>query len=886
MRTVRELLIGMGWVLPLVWLAGCGDGDKRAPVVAATATIAVSASPTSVPIATTTVPATHTATVVVTATASASRTATQIYSPTATASTTATEIATETSTPTTSPSASGTPTITPTPTATATITPTGVPLPELATSLPGDGENGVSRSAWLRLDFADIVGDGSFTAFALQCDGVALPTNVHRLSPTALVVNPNGELLDGATCELSWASLTGPQSITFRTTAAGSPATVVYDRTNPRLSIPFPDDTWLLPDESTASGSRLGIPVPTAPGNVQVLFRILLQNTNRLDGFSPIGHFVIELSDAPDPRSLPLTAAESLDPLASIVLLDVTPGGPRYGERIPFEIRPRSDESLSGNVSHTLLLFPSIPLEQHGRYGLVITNRVRAESGEPFAASEFFDAVKQPPEEGEAVAIGQVRPLAEEVLLAAAGAQPPIPRDDVTLAIRVSIRTTDNIPATLRAVKEKVLAAPPPAFTITDVRPDSVPDSPIAAIVEGTWEAPDWRINGFFQRDTNGLPVQSRTNHVRFILALPRAALSGPVPVTMYQHGNPGSAQAEVPGSARRYLAEAGFAVIGFTDILNRELSAGLSGEEAIGAQVTSIFLTLLQTRRVPEAWLQTNADQIAFVRFIEGLGALDVLPAGAPDGVPDLNLEAPLTYVGISQGSNHAPGLLPFAPEIRAAALIVGGARLAEVLIHQRPEVFITQLGVFYPDLTPADVWVGVALFQALSDDQDVHNYARFIYRDPFPVRGTTDRASLLVVAGLNDSLVPNNTTNSLAWALYPLPHLEPVQRVVPYLDAVDGPVVANIDERTSAAFFQYTPVGIDGIPPSPGCVVLPEISAREGHYCAQSAAESLHQRVVFFQSALSDPAPTIINPYAGGSQRRFAPIDPPSRERGEEAY
>jgi len=744
----------------------------------------------------------------------------------------------------------------------------------------------VPRTAWIRLDFAEDVVDGSFPSFRLLCDGIEHPITVSRLTATALVINPIGELGGGATCNLSWSSTTGAETLEFFTAPAGSSASVLYDRGNKRLTIPFPDDAWLVADGSTASGSRLNIPLPTAPNNVQVIFRILLQNTNRLDGFSPIAHFVVELSDAPDLASLPLTASDSLDPLASIVLLNVTDGSPHYGERVPFEIRPRSDESLTGIRSHALLLFPSIPLEQHQRYGLVITNRALADSGRPFEASEFFEAVKGPAADGEAEAVSQVRPLAEEVLTAAAQAQPPIPRDDISLAIRASIRTTDTIPNTLRAVKEKVLAAPPPAYTITDVRPDTVPDSPIAAIVEGTWEAPDWRTNGYFVRDAAGLPTQTKTNTVRFILALPRAALSGPVPVTMYQHGNPGSAQAEVPGSARRYLAEAGFAVIGFTDILNRELSAGLSGEEAIGAQVTAIFLPLLQYRRVPEAWLQTNADQIAFVRFIEGLGELDVLPAGAPDGVPDLDLDAPLTYVGISQGSNHAPGLLPFAPEIRAAALIVGGARIAEVLVHQRPEVFITQLGMFYPDLTPADVWVGVALFQALLDDQDVHNYARFLYRDPFPVRDTLERASTLVVAGLEDSLVPNNTTNSLAWALHPLPHLQPVQRVVPYLEAVDGPVVANIDARTSAAFFQYTPVGIDGIAPSPGCAVLPETSAREGHYCAQSAAESLRQRTVFFQTALTDPAPTIINPYADGLRRQFTPLDPPSRDHGEEAY
>ena len=43
----------------------------------------------------------------------------------------------------------------------------------------------------------------------------------------------------------------------------------------------------------------------------------------------------------------------------------------------------------------------------------------------------------------------------------------------------------------------------------------------------------------------------------------------------------------------------------------------------------------------------------------------------------------------------------------------------------------------------------------------------------------------------------------------------------------------------------------------------MLSETSAREGHYCAQSAAESQLQRVIFFQTALED-APVIIDPFS----------------------
>ena len=875
MNRATNLTISICLLILPIGIAGCGDGAAGTPSPTATRTLTASATQTA--------SATPSATLHPSFTAPP--TATSTAPPTITRTGTATS--TETATQTVAPTETTSPTATATRGEAPTVTPTGVPLPQLVSSVPAQGATEIPRTAWLRLDFADAVTDGSLSGFALQCDGAAHAIALSRISASVLVVNPVGELPGGVSCSLSWPTQAGSDALDFSTAPAAGAATVLYDRTDRRLTVPFPDDFWLTPDANTVSGSRLSIAVPTGPNNVQAIFRTLLRDTNKLDGFSPIGHLVIELSAAPEVNSLPRTAQESLDPMASIVLFNVTPGSPDFGRRIPFEIRPRTDTSLIGVVSHTLLLFPSIPLEQHERYGLVVSNRVVADPSRPFAASAFFEAVKGTAVAGEAAAVSTVRALANPVIAVAEAATPPIPRDDIALALRVSIRTTDDIPNTLRSVKEQVLAAPPPPFVVTSAHADTVPGSPIAAIVEGTWQAPDWRQGGYSVRDANGVPVQTKTNTVPFILALPQAALAGPVPIIMYQHGNPGSAQAEVPGSARRYLAAAGFAVIGFTDILNRELSNGLSGDDAIAAQITAIFFSLIQNHRLPDAWLQTNAEQIAFLRMIEGLGGLDVLPIGAPDGIPDLDVSAPLSYVGISQGANHAPGLLPFAPQQRAAALVAGGARMAEVLVHQQPDLFITQLGVFYADLTPGDTWVAVALFQTLADNQDAHNYARFIYRDPFPVRGTTSRPSILLVEGIDDSLVPNNATNSLAWALFPIPHLRPVQRLVPYLDAADGPLRANIDAHTTAAFFQYVPVGVAGIPPSPGCTVLSPGSAHEGHYCAQSAAESLHQRTVFFQSALSDdPAPTIINPYAESFSRAYETTAPPSRELGEEAY
>jgi hypothetical protein len=639
--------------------------------------------------------------------------------------------------------------------------------------------------------------------------------------------------------------------------------TVIYDRVDRRPSTPFPDDFWLVPDDTKPTGVRVNVPVPVATADVQGIFRALLRETNKLDGFSPIAHLVVELSEAPDPTSLPRSSAESLDAQASVGLFDVKLDSPAYGHRIPFRVDVRTDVSVLNVTAHTLLIFPSIPLDPGGRYGLIVTRSLKTASGQPFAPSSFMRAALTAATTAEAAEITGVRALASEVVDALAlSSEATITADDVALAVRISVRTVDDIPRDLMAIKQQVLDAPPPAFSIDASTIEAGPaGSDVAAYVTGTWDAPDWRKGLYFARDGQGKPVQQKTNHIAFTLALPKAALNAPAPITMYQHGNPGD-QSEVRGQSRNYLAKAGFAVIGFTDNLNRELSPNPSSDEAaITAQVTAIFFALIQDRRIPDYWAELNAEQIAFVRLLSSLGSVDILPLGAPDGVPDIDVSKPLTYVGISQGANYAPGLLPYAPELKAAALIVGGSRLAETLIHQRPAAFLETLGMVFPNMTPADIWVALSMFQHIFDNQDEHNHARFIYRQPFAVAGTTRKASILQVEGLTDSLVPNNASESLAWQLLPIPHLLPVQRTVPFLDTIEGPVVANIDAETTAAFFQFVPVGVEGIAPTPGCLAINE---PEGHYCAQRAEESRRQRAVFFQTALTDLAPTIINPFA----------------------
>jgi pimeloyl-ACP methyl ester carboxylesterase len=627
-------------------------------------------------------------------------------------------------------------------------------------------------------------------------------------------------------------------------------AIIPYDRTDRSAMSPFPDDFWLAADASTPTGYRVALSVPSGEADVIFLYLALMNETSSLDGFSPTGGIVIKLSTAPDAASLPLTPQASLEPSATMRLFDLTPGSDTLGQRIPFQLSPVSRMLEGQEIDHSLVLYPSIPLTPTGRYVMVVTTDARTEDARRFGPSPSMASVLGSEQPGEAPEITKARDLLADgvldVLADERVVSPPVRASDIALVFRITVRSTEDIPLTPLSMKEQILSGPPPSYKIESVSPGS---GDVSAVVRGTWQAPNWRESEYFiSRDDEGNPEITGSLSVPFVLALPRAAESGPVPVVMFQHGSPGSAE-----SVKFEARMTGFAVIGFTDTLNRELGQDLD------YQNTVLFQTLLLERRFPDFAMQTYGDQMAFLRVIEQFGSLDRVPLPDGDGVPDLDLEAPLTYVGSSMGSVHGSAFLSYAPEIKAAVLIAGAQRQAEQYFNGG--TFIDNvpaaLREFLPNVTPTDYWVGLSIFQMIFDHQDAHQHATFLYRNRLEVAGTTRKASVLFQEGVGDSMMPSNVTRSLAWTFGPIPHLEPVWDATPILEPIAGPVMANIDPETTAAFYQFVAAGVPGIPPTPGCENEPE-----GHTCAQDAPEALLQRVLFLRSAVEQAVPTIVDP------------------------
>lgn len=720
--------------------------------------------------------------------------------------------------------------------------------PRLLSSSPAEGEGSVARTAWVVLDLDGALDPKAEAGFSLACAGAAVPFTIARLDGgRRAVVNPSKDLPDASPCALSWRGPTGPTSLHFSTAPRGTPAHVLYDRESSASFAPWPDDALLVPDATTRTGSRVVASAVGAGARHDLLSRALTPSL-ALDGFSPIALFVVELDAAVDASTLPRTPAESLDPLATVGLFDLDPSSPDAGARVPFDLAIDDRPSASGAPSHVLRVFPARPLDPGRSYGFVVTRRALVDPSRPLDPSAFelaslTGAAKVDPVSTRAADAGR-----DVVARLEAYASPPLHIDDVALALRITTRSLDDVPRDMLSIRATLDASPPAAFSITGVTAD--PDPDVAAVVTGTFEAPLFiGADGSLSRGADGAPVLAGTESAPFALSLPVAALAHPVPAVMLQHGHVSSADAIVAQIGKGELAPVGVAGIGFTDIMMRR-----------PALVNTEFVLdgLLGAGQIPDYETQTWAEQIAFLRLLPVLEAsLDVLPLGAdgtpaPDGRPDLDASAPPVFAGFSAGSFHGVGLLPYAPEIRAAVLAVGAGHWSAKTMHQKLDAVHDALVAEAPDLTRADVYAIFSLAQGAFDAQDPLVHARFARRAPvLPGRGP----SILLTEGIGDTLVPSLATRAAAYQLG-LPHMRRVAVSVPLLDVEAPPLTANLDAETTGAFLQLVPLGIDGVAPTPACAATGETV---GHYCGDVSKAVADARLGLFESAFTGAVPTI---------------------------
>ncbi|MEZ4332602.1 MAG: hypothetical protein R3F35_12645 [Myxococcota bacterium] len=752
---------------------------------------------------------------------------------------------------------------------------------------PPDGATQVAVGVWPELRVEPAEAAAAIGGIDFVCGDEAIATRVHRLPAGRIVVQPERRLPAETACRLAWSRPDRRESTGFKTfrasEAPGRSLYVLYRRANPGEVAPIPDDYWTVADPASATGLRLDLPVALRSDLSEVV-EGLRAELARADGWSPIGPIVLSMSERIDTRTLPRTVEASLDPTSTVALVDVDPTSPERGRRFPFEAILRKDRTAIGLEDHVLWVLPARPLRPGGRYALLVRRGVATRAGramvEPAQLRRILAGRGGSTSGAQADLAVQLEPA-----IAVAGSALAIPwtRDDLVFALSFTVRSLAELERDPLALLDAVRALPGPRIAIERVEVVRDPERPLAALVHGHFATPVWRERRrkAVSRDAAGLPRVVGRDALRFVLALPRQTLQQRATLLVYQHGNPGSAREEIGGRRQDPYLEAGFAIIGFTDLWNRgKTPAGLDRREIIVSQVGALADAVRRERVVPDDWLVTLGEQLALLEALPELGTLDVLPPSRPDGIAEIDATGPFVYEGVSQGAIHGQALVAYSDRIRAASLVAGGARLAELALHQAAGSMVKALPYLFGDFRPIDLWVTLALFQTAIDRQDPHLHAMRLSRGGAPIgagpgvasrfagsRSTIPHPSLLLTAGQGDGYVPNRASRSLAWVLGPLAWIDPPADASLWLPTAEAPLRGNLGDGTTGAYLEVVPYG-SADPGAPGCrpeaLPLPEDLLREGHFCAQLAEESVRRRVRFLRSAVDDAPPVVIDPFA----------------------
>lgn len=593
-----------------------------------------------------------------------------------------------------------------------------------------------------------------------------------------------------------------------------TPQTIYFEPLVKISTNPGPTDFMTVEDSTSPTGRRLNMQVEDFPPSVGGLAQFLLYAFNQLDGLSTTGDIVVYLSAPPNESTIRADTA---------MMININPSSPHFLEPAPlerwFEVRTDPD---TGEEKYALVLRPSEPLYSRTDYLVIVTDGLNSPCGEKFESSPDMETLKS-----YTSISGPLAPfwneyqqdfiLAENTL--------GIMRENISLMFSY---TTQSVPEDLIAIRETSLVEPPPV-TITDVFPPltptgeinwaaldpHLPDIPddivispgyftnISLVVYGYFPSPSY-INDekVFQDDPEtGAPIEFGTENLEFLLTLPYRSQMEPVPVIVFGHalGVCKETLLAISDTFARY----GFATIGI-DVPGHGSRSASGVECGKDSDIGIIFAPLINLNNIlsiRDIFRQGVADEIHLVRMVKGLSSqnLDLMPmtGGVPTGDGALDLDTSrIGFCSQSLGSVLGGTLYAVEPDLNVAVLNVGGGYFSKFVA-----AFLgggSTGGLLTPELL-----VGV---QMVMDGADPLNYARAIFREPYPELTGNRPRNVLLQEAVDDTVVPNETTEILARAIG-VDLVWPYVKSVAGLDIADAPVTGNISGSVTGGMYQFYP-------------------------------------------------------------------------------
>ena len=502
---------------------------------------------------------------------------------------------------------------------------------------------------------------------------------------------------------------------------------------------PWPPSTYEVLDDVSMTGYRVEIPAGAIPaGNSGVPF-----DPTRLNGragYSPATQIIAHFGVPIDTSNLvgPGDMARSLTADSPTIILDVAQNVlvPHFAE---------VDVNLKGDEldRQALYLRPAARLGGGRHYVVAIKKTLRSADGASIAVPDGFEASVS----GETTSNVRLEALRERYpdIFASLDNHGVLP-GDLLLAWDFHTATDLEMRADLLAARDAAAAfqgAGGANLELHDIVVEDNPRAGIAKKVRFSFDSPSVRDAGGLLRNGSGVPEVRGTTRARGVALIPSCATTTTrVPITIFGHGFFGGIEESGGGYVQSFAARTCRIIIG-TDW------RGMMRDDT--ADVILALGDLQRGQAFGERIVQGMIDVEALAALAKTKIATQILTDGLGASVADVDAE--VTYYGISQGSILGSTLFAIDPVMTKAVLHVGGANWS-VLFERSTNWAVLSLPFkgSYPDPL-----LQCMLEQVLQMGLDVIDPVHWA---PLATGPGTSRKQYLLHASIGDAQVTNLAT------------------------------------------------------------------------------------------------------------------------------
>lgn len=529
------------------------------------------------------------------------------------------------------------------------------------------------------------------------------------------------------------------------------------------------------------------------------LVSVYLERGEELDGFGTNSPIYLPLDAPIELDSLP-TPEETLDRGAALMLFDIDPTSPRWGERIPIHTTQLAGESRYYR-DPTLAVAPvaGFPLRPKTTYALVLTTEVATPNPD-------FVATLDPD-----------HPAHPEGLLHALWSQGLSEED---LAIATVFTTYDPLDGMVRIAHflQHETAVPDlswrPLTHLSTLDTYEAWETTYKSPVFTHGERPYNEEGGQFEFDPdNGRPLVAFWDDMRLSVCAPRDLGSAPpegFPVVINQHGTGGDYRSDCRSNSifepSTRLGEAGVVMVG----IDQPLHGTRTGNNAVSDLTHFNFVN-------PDSGLTNFRQGAADAIYLAHALASRPWQLRTEDGRTIPIDHERVSFLGHSQGGLTGGIAAPFLGADTEAIVLSGAGGVLSITLVERKDILdfaalIESLLGFEEEERLTVFHPANGLIQTLSEVTDTANYAPYWFAEKGHWKGHTP-ANVLLTNGTFDPNTPYRTAIALA-AAGRLPILEGAVTDVEAMDlrglpSVPLPTAADADafdgRPVTAGFAQY---------------------------------------------------------------------------------